>query len=55
MMAVQALRSKAAARALQGALSTVEGKEGLLQGLAGAVQHDAALRLQLRALLTQLQ
>lgn len=48
---LRGLRSAAAARVVADMLATQEGKEGLLAGLADAVNADGALAQQLRGLL----
>ena len=50
-MELKALRSAAASRKVAELAGTAEGKEGLVRGLAEALQHDPSLRLQLGALL----
>lgn len=50
---VQTLRTTAAARAVGTLTATSEGREGLLQGLNGALKTDGALRAQLAALLAR--
>lgn len=50
-MELKALRSVAAGRKVAELAGTAEGKEGLMRGLAEALQHDPSLRLQLGALL----
>ena len=50
-MELKALRAAAAARKVADLAGTAEGKEGLVRGLAEALQHDPSLRLQLGALL----
>ena len=50
-MELKALRSVAAGRKVAELAGTAEGKEGLMRGLAEALQNDPSLRLQLGALL----
>lgn len=47
----QALRTGAAARAVQELSSTAEGTEGLVRGLQAALKENPSLALQLRSLL----